>query len=74
VDRHHPTRHHHRRQPRRLNRYDAHKVRARGQAFAMVVLAGGLLALLVVFVQLLGGDRDGTPLAWTSPGRPVARQ
>ena len=75
MTRHHPVRHHQQQAgPRQLDRHKAQKMRARGQALAMVALAGGLLALLFVFVQLLGGDRDGTPLTWTSPGRPVVRQ
>ena len=35
----------------------------------MVVLAGAVLAMLVVFVRLLADDRDGTPLALSRPGR-----
>ncbi len=40
----------------------------------MVVLAGAVLAVLVVFVRLLADDRDGTPLALSRPAGVAPRQ
>jgi hypothetical protein len=40
----------------------------------MVVLAGGLLVLLVVFVRLLGSDRGDTSFELTRPSGLAPRQ
>jgi hypothetical protein len=44
----------------RPDRHEVHKVRARVRTVALVVLAGGLLVLLVVFLELLVGERNST--------------
>jgi hypothetical protein len=56
------------------NRYEVHKAKARGQAVAVVVLAGVVLVLLFVFVDLLVGERDGTGLDLARPLRTGPRQ
>jgi len=78
VSRHHASRHRqeHRRKPRppRPGRYEVHKARARNQTVAMVILAGVVLALLFVFVDLLVGERDGTAIDLARPLRTGPRQ
>jgi hypothetical protein len=74
----HTPRHHHghhrRTRPHRPGRYEVHKVRRRGQALTIAVLAGGLLVLLVVLVRLLGGDRDDASFELTRPSGSAPRQ
>ena len=60
--------------PRRPGRHEVYKARSRGQALAVVVLAGAVLAMLVVFVRLLADDRDGAPLALSRPAGVAPRQ
>jgi len=78
MNRHHAPRHRHghhpRPRPRPRGRHEVHKARSRGQALAVAVLAGAVLAMLVVFVKLLAGDRDGTPLALSRPAGVAPRQ
>jgi len=50
----------HGRRRHRPDRYKLHRARARGRTVAMVVLAGVGLGLLIMFVELLLGERDGT--------------
>jgi hypothetical protein len=69
-----PPRHHRLSRPRRPGRHEVYKARSRGQALAVVVLAGAVLAMLVVFVRLLADDRDGTPLALSRPAGVAPRQ
>jgi len=69
-----PPRRHRLSRPRRPGRHEVYKARSRGQALAVVVLAGAVLAMLVVFVKLLAGDRDGTPLALSRPAGVAPRQ
>ena len=74
--RHTPRHHHghHRGPPAPAGRYEVHKVRRRGQALTIAVLAGGLLVLLVVLVRLLGGDRDDASFELTRPSGSAPRQ
>src|SRR4051794_15580124 len=53
--------------PRRSGRHEVYKAKSRGQALAVAVLAGAVLAMLVVFVKLLAGDQDGTSLSLSRP-------
>jgi len=78
LGRHHASRHrhgHHRgRRPHRPGRHEVHRARARGQALAILVLAGGVLASLLVYARLLVGERDGTPPSLARPAGTAPRQ
>jgi hypothetical protein len=69
-----PPRRHRLSRPRRPGRHEVYKARSRGQALAVVVLAGAVFAVLVLFVKLLADDRDGASLSLSRPAGVAPRQ
>ena len=74
MNHHHAPHHRHGPRHRPRGRHEVYKARSRGQALAVVVLAGAVLAVLVVFVKLLADDRDGASLSLSRPAGTAPRQ